>query len=99
MAQINVSLRELKANLSAVVRRVRSGDTATICSHRTPVARLVPLGGAESAAPDSVAGRLMAAGVTLHASQASLLQRHPPNPLPPGVASLSDAVIEDRGPS
>ena len=89
---MEVSLRELKANLSAVVRRVRGGETAVVTSHRKPVARLVPV----APSGDSVADRLLAAGVISDRPRPGGLVRRPANPLPPGVATLSDAVIEDR---
>ena len=90
---MEVSLRGLKTILSAVVRRVRGGETAIETSHRKPVARLVP------AAPsgDSVADRLLAAGVISERPRPGGLARRSANPLPLGVATLSDAVIEDRG--
>lgn len=90
---MEVSLRELKANLSAVVRRVRGGETAVVTSHRKPVARLVP------AAPsgDSVADRLLAAGVISERPRPGGLVRRAANPLPQGVGTLAEAVIEDRG--
>lgn len=90
---MEVSLRELKANLAAVVRRVRAGESALVTSHRKPVARLVPV----PAVGDSVTDRLLAAGLISERPRPGGIKRHPPNPLPPGVGSLSDAVIEDRG--
>ena len=92
---MEVSLRELKSNLAAVVRRVKAGETAVVTSHRKPVARLVPV---HTAGPDaSVTDRLLAAGVISERPRPGGIKRGPPNPLPPGVASVADAVIEDRG--
>lgn len=90
---MEVSLRELKTNLSAVVRRVQAGETAIVTSHRKPVVRVVPV------PPDgtSVTDRLLAAGVISQRPRAGVLARRSPNPLPRGVAPVSDAVIEDRG--
>ena len=39
---MEVSIRELKSHLSAVLRQVGAGETATITSHRKAVARLIP---------------------------------------------------------
>ncbi len=37
-----VGIAELKARLSACLRRVRAGDTLTVLDRSTPVARIVP---------------------------------------------------------
>ncbi|MCI0586188.1 MAG: type II toxin-antitoxin system prevent-host-death family antitoxin [Planctomycetes bacterium] len=37
-----VRIAELKANLSAYLRRVRAGDTLVVLDRETPVARVVP---------------------------------------------------------
>ena len=47
----SVRVAELKARLSAYLRKVRDGETITVLDRDTPVARLVPLG---SGAPLSV---------------------------------------------
>ena len=39
---MEVSVRELKNNLSKYLRLVSRGDTLTIVSHKHPVARIVP---------------------------------------------------------
>ena len=90
---MEVTVRELKAHLSAIVRRVQAGETALITSHRKPVARLVP----PPPSGDSITDRLLAAGVISERPSADVLHRQGPNPLPPGVGSVADAVIEDRG--
>ena len=89
---MEVSLRELKANLAAVVRRVKAGESALVTSHRKPVARLIPV----APGGDSVADRLLAAGLMFERPRAGGLAKREPNPLPPGVGSLADAVMEDR---
>jgi prevent-host-death family protein len=43
MAKINI--RELKANLSAVIERVAGGETVTVFKRSEPVAELRPLAG------------------------------------------------------
>jgi len=40
----NVRVAELKARLSAYLRKVRDGETITVLDRDTPIARLVPLG-------------------------------------------------------
>ncbi len=90
---MEVSIRELKANLSAVVRRVQAGETAVVTSHSKAVARLVP----PLPAGDSDTDRLLAAGMISSRPRPGGLVRGPRLPLPAGSGTLSDAVIEDRG--
>ena len=90
---MEVSIRELKSQLSMILKRVSAGEEAVVTSHRKPVARLVralPTGASEGE-------RLMAAGLISALPKAGGLKRGPPLPLPAGAAPLSDAVIEDRG--
>lgn len=48
---MEISVRELKANLSKYLQRVKGGGTVIVTSHGKPTARLVGLGiGAESEA-------------------------------------------------
>ena len=42
MGSPTVGVRELKANLSAVLRRVKAGTTVVITDRGTPVGRIVP---------------------------------------------------------
>lgn len=90
---MEVSVRELKANLSAVLRQVEAGESAVITSHRKPVAQLKPL----QPQGDSAFERLLAAGLVTERPRPGGLAPRTLLPLPPGVGSLSDAVIEDRG--
>jgi prevent-host-death family protein len=90
---MEVSIRELKANLSAVVRRVQAGETAVVTSHSKAVARLVP----PLPAGDSDTDRLLAAGMISSRPRPGGLVRGPRLSLPAGTGTLSDAVIEDRG--
>jgi prevent-host-death family protein len=90
---MEVSVRELKANLSAVLRDVAKGQTATITSHRKPVARLLP---PDPVPGDGLAALVKAGALTLPRRSGGLAPRKL-LPLPPGVGSLSQAVIEDRG--
>ncbi len=93
---MEVSVRELKAHLSAVVRRVEAGETATITAHRKAIATLVPISPAPES--DSLEARLMACGLMSSLPKAGGLVRRPGPKWPTGLPSLSQAVIEDRGP-
>lgn len=59
MGSTTVGVRELKANLSAVLRRVKAGATVVITDRGTPVGRIVP----ERASLDAKLNDLAAAGV------------------------------------
>jgi prevent-host-death family protein len=52
-----VGVRELRQHLSVHLRRVAGGETLEVTEHGRPVAVLAPL-----SRPDSVVGRLVAAG-------------------------------------
>lgn len=96
-SQMEVTVRELKAKLSAVLRDVAAGQTATITSHKKPVARLVPPASAPLADDADDIDKLLAAGLISQRPRPGGLQPRKLIKLPPGVGSLSDAVIEDRG--
>jgi prevent-host-death family protein len=40
---MDASIRDLKANLSGLIRRVQAGETVTVRVRSRPVARIVPL--------------------------------------------------------
>jgi prevent-host-death family protein len=40
---METSVRELKAQLSRLLRRVEAGDTVTVKAHNKPVAEIVPI--------------------------------------------------------
>ncbi len=91
---MEVSLRDMKARLSAMVRLAQQGQEVTITSHRRPVALLVPV----PAPGDSLDSRLVAAGLMREPPVPGGLVRRPAPLLPQGAPTLSRAVIEDRGP-
>lgn len=91
--QMEISVRELKEQLSAVLKRTEAGETVLVTSHRRPVARLMPPLPAGGDAID----RLLAAGLISQRPRPGGLGPRQVLPLPTGVGSLSDAVIEDRG--
>ena len=39
---METSIRQLKANLSAYIKKVAAGEAVTVCVHNRPVARIVP---------------------------------------------------------
>ena len=84
-----IGVRELRANLGSIVRRVRAGETVELTDHGHPVARLVPLHH-----PTRLQQLVAEGRVTLpEGSLADLLDREP-RPLEPGERSLS-AILEE----
>lgn len=85
---MDASIRELKANLSGLIRKVRAGDTITVSVHRRPVARIVPI--ARSGGPGELA---RIPGIVWKGGKPRGLTSG--EKLPRGVR-LSDWVAEDR---
>lgn len=85
---MDASIRELKANLSGLIRRVLAGETITVSIHRRPVALIVPI--AKSGGPDELA---RIPGIVWKGGKPKGLPSG--QTLPRGVC-LSDWVAEDR---
>lgn len=88
MAVVEIGIRELRADLSKWVARVRKGDEVVVTDRGTPVARLVP------AQRERTLDRLIREGVI---EAAPSRKRAVPKPIE-GAAGISDLVIEGRGP-
>ncbi|HIE39571.1 MAG TPA: type II toxin-antitoxin system prevent-host-death family antitoxin [Anaerolineae bacterium] len=91
MGVTTVGVRELKARLSAYLRRVKAGATIVITERGRPVGRIVPL----VASPEERMRELVEAGMVAWSGQ-----RLPP--LAPvartrGERSVADLLLEDRG--
>lgn len=90
MSSTTVGVRDLKANLSAYLRRVRDGATLVITDRGRPVGRIVP----ERASLGDKLHDLAAAGVIAWSGE----------PLPPaappararGARTVADLLLEDR---
>ena len=85
-------MRELKQNASAVLRRVKTGETIEVTDRGQPVALLVPI---RSAGP---LDQLLAQGRATPAmgDPREYLKAHPPVPLPPGSPTASEILAEMR---
>jgi prevent-host-death family protein len=84
---MEVGIRELRADLSRLIKRVREGEEIVVTDRGKAVARIVPVDGQRKI------DRLIAAGVVKPAP------RRTPRPLPKpieGAGPLSDLVIEGR---
>ena len=89
MATVEIGIRELRADLSKWVARVRNGDEVVVTDRGTPVARLVP-----AAKGERTLDRLIREGLI---EPAPSRKRAVPKPIE-GAGLLSDLVIEGRGP-
>lgn len=90
------TVTEAKNGLSALIDRVRGGDSVLIVDRGIPVARLESAVTLEGDAPGRIA-RLQRAGIVRVArepSTSTLLSREPPRPR--AGASVVEALVEDR---
>lgn len=87
---IEVGVRELRRGLSAVLRRVASGERVRVTSRGRPVAEIVPV---ESHSPDRRLQNLVAGG-QLTLPVAALPTEAPP--LERSEVAASDLVIAER---
>lgn len=100
---MEISIRELKANPGKAIAQLRLGQRVQITSHRKVVAELVlplPEPVAAALSEDELAmARLLASGLV---SQPATLPFKLPKPLAlppsPDGKTMSDLVIEGRGP-
>ena len=89
---MSIAVRELKANLSRVLRRAQAGEVIEVTSHHRPIARII---GIPAPAADAGLRGLIAAGAL------SWSGGKPRPALPPELAAggkpVSGMVLEDRG--
>lgn len=89
------SITEAKNGLSALIDRVRAGESVMITDRGVPVARLEPM--AEYPDPDGRIARLERAGIIRRGTgPVGLDQLGPPPPKMPDGVSLVEAVLEER---
>lgn len=85
---MDVGIRELRADLSRLIKQVRAGEEIVVTDRGKPVARIVPVDG------ERQLDRLIREGIVTPAPRpwrGSL-----PKPIE-GAGPLSDIVLEDRG--
>jgi prevent-host-death family protein len=85
---MDANIREIKANLSRLIRRVQGGETVTVRVRRRAVARIVPV--ATTSRPDELA---RTPGVLWKGGKPAGLAR---GERPPKGITLSDWVTADR---
>jgi prevent-host-death family protein len=93
----SASISETKAKLSALLDRVKAGETVTITDRGVPVAQIVPLNGAPQADWDARLESLERRGLirrpTGRPDVPAFLAAHPPVA---ATASVLDALLEER---
>jgi len=89
------SVTETKNQLSALLDRVRAGESVLILDRGVPVARLEPVVGMDDA--DARVARLERAGILKRGTGTFPLQEilRPGPALPPGVSAV-EALLEER---
>ena len=88
MVMNRVGVRDLRDNVSAVLRRVAAGEPIEVTDHGHPVARIVPLRYRNAVDQMIAEGRATAA-------EGDLLDEEPLPP-PPGAPTGSQALAELR---
>ncbi len=98
---IRATISEVKNGLSAYLRRVKSGESVLVLEHRTPVARIVPVGlgagdgkEADSVDEDAKLARLERTGIVVRIGSGSPLDVLG-SPLP-SEAGLLEALLDER---
>lgn len=85
-----VGIRELKTHLSALLHRVKRGESLTITDRGTPVAQIVPVGASAGEAMDG----LEQSGIVAWSGE----KFAPPEPVATvtGRRSVAELLLEDR---
>lgn len=91
------SISDAKTNLSALIDRVRRGETVLICDRNRPVAQLQPVGPGDSSVSDAPwLASLVREGLMAPAVR-PLSVRNLPKPVKPArPVSIVDALHADR---
>lgn len=91
------SISEAKNGLSALIDRVRKGETVVITDRNQPVAQLAPLDRGSKIGTDAWLALLERQGVVRRARRTGAPEflRRPLIPLPEGV-SILEALLEER---
>jgi prevent-host-death family protein len=90
------SISEAKARLSALLDRVKAGETVTITDRGVPVAQIVPLNGASEVDWDARLERLARQGVIRRSKHRLDVDAFLARPLPTFEESVLDALLEER---
>lgn len=98
MANMKVKTAELKDHLSHYLRRVRAGETITVCDREEPVAAIIPLPFPETSPfqkdQDALGAKLRAVGLDLVAASEPHQKRR--RHFPMGAGKTGPTVVQDR---
>ena len=94
MTEANVGIRQLKAQLSEYLRRVKAGETIVITERGKPIGRLVPEEGGGALSAAGKMQRLVDAGLAEWNGQKP--EPHEPVALLRGAVAAADLVVEMR---
>ena len=90
------SISEAKAKLSALLDRVKAGETVTITDRGVPVAQIVPLNGGSDVDWDARLERLERQGVIRRPKKKLPPGWRGSRPLPKFEGSVLEALLEER---
>ena len=90
MMAIETGFRDLKAKLSAYMRRVKTGETIVITEHGKPIGRIIPI---DQSTQEQIATLVDAGLISWNYQKLSHLT---PLGKTKGDRSLSDLLLEDR---
>lgn len=93
MTQTTVGIRELKAQLSNYVRRVKAGDTVVITERGKAVGRIVPIGPAQPAVEERLQAMIREGVIEWDGRK---LEPREPVAEARGPYIVADLLIEDR---
>jgi prevent-host-death family protein len=92
-----VSISETKRAFSALLDRVKAGETVTITDHGVPVAQIVPLSGASDADWDAHMQQLARSGIVARLPQQKLdVEAFLAMPKARFRESVLEALLEER---
>ena len=92
---MQVSVRELKTHLSAWLARAQSGEVLEVTSHRRPIARITAVRSTDPGTTHPLQAAMDAGLVSWSGQQPAF---PPPIRLSGVGKSVSEMVLEDRGP-
>jgi prevent-host-death family protein len=94
--QIEVGIRELKAQLSAYLRRVKAGETVIVTDWGRPIGRIVPLRPTTDGHLESLTSAGLVTNARLVAWNGQRLAPLEPLAKPMGEMTISDLLLSNR---
>ena len=93
---MEISVREMKNNLSKYIKRAQAGEEVVITDRGRPVARLVSVTRPESLSVEDAVARLRASPLVRPGKGGKPKGAKHPIAWKPGEKTLSDLLLEDR---